>query len=475
MANQQKTQTKKSKPSKSRPLKINVGIIIFGIIFLYIVFSVYSYTTRQQIRYYEVLKGGIVRQEEYTGIALREEQAVNATSSGYIHYYIQDGRRVGVGSDVYTVDETGALEKYLEEHPELTAELSPDQVSDIRYRLTAFSRDFSNDNFGALYDMRYALDAAALEFSSLSSADDLEKALNDAGISFTRVTSDAAGVVSYAIDGDEGLKDQDVTADLLSMNGYKKNITKPGQLIEAGTPVYKLITSSSWSIVFPIDDTKKAQYQDIKTVNVHFPKQDLTAENAELSLFTAADGKDYGKITLNEFMEKFCDDRFVKFEIITNDENGLKIPLSAVTEKAFYVVPKDFMAKGEDGSTGFNRQVVSGDGSGNNTEFVPAEIYRMDDQFCYLNVPDAQDSTSLKAGDFVTKSGTDQTYQIGPTKNIQGVYNINKGYCIFRQVVPVESNNEYMIVEENTDYGIAVYDHIVLDASMVKEGQLIYQ
>jgi predicted nucleic acid-binding protein len=32
-----------------------------------------------------------------------------------------------------------------------------------------------------------------------------------------------------------------------------------------------------------------------------------------------------------------------------------------------------------------------------------------------------------------------------------------------------------MIVQENTEYGISVYDHIVLNAASVKEGQVVYQ
>jgi hypothetical protein len=32
-----------------------------------------------------------------------------------------------------------------------------------------------------------------------------------------------------------------------------------------------------------------------------------------------------------------------------------------------------------------------------------------------------------------------------------------------------------MIVKENTEYGLAVYDHIVLDAKNIKDNQLIYQ
>ncbi len=442
------------------------------IIFLYIVFSVYSYFTRDQIRFYEVLKGGIVRQEAYTGVAIRQEQTVNAGSSGYIHYYIQEGKRVAVGSDAYTIDETGALETYLSEHPELTTEMSSEQVSDIRYRLSSFSQDFKNRDFYELYDTKYSLDASALEYSSISGTQDLDTALSQLGINYTRVKADKTGVVSYAIDGYESLTEANVTKDIFSMNGYKKTITKPGSLIESGAPVYKLITSETWSIVFPLTDEEKTKYQDVKSIKIHFPDKDIK-DDASLSIYTAADGNNYGKITMNDLMEEFCGDRFIQFEIETNDENGLKIPLSCIAEKEFYVVPKDFMVTNDDGTVGFNKQVVADGGTG--SQFTETEIYRIDDQYCYLNVPDDKDTAALKSGDFISKAGTEQNYQIGPTKTIQGVYNINKGYCVFRQIVPIEQNNEYMIVEENTDYGISVYDHIVLDASLVSEGQLIYQ
>lgn len=148
-----------------KPFNFNVGMIIFLIIFLYIVFSVYAYLTRAQIRFYEVPKGGIVKESSFTGIAVREETVETAQSSGYIHYYVQEGKRVAAGASIYTIDETGSMEKYLSEHPELTTELSDDQLSDIRYRLSAFSENFQNENFSALYDIKSTLDAAALEYS----------------------------------------------------------------------------------------------------------------------------------------------------------------------------------------------------------------------------------------------------------------------------------------------------------------------
>lgn len=472
----------KSTAKYRRPFQFNVGMIIFAIIFLYIVFSVYSYVSRDQIRYYEVQKGSIVRDQQYTGIAIRQEQAVNATSSGYVHYYIQDGRRVAVGSDVYTIDETGALQSYLKEHPELTTEMTSEQISDIRYRLSQFSQSFKNSNFSALYNTKYALDASALEYSSVANAQDLDDVLQKLGINYVRVSADQAGVVSYTIDGDEALTTDAVTADLFTMSGYKQNITKPGALMESGQPVYKLITSEKWSLVFQLDDAGKAKYQDVKSVKVHFTESDLTV-NATLQVFTGKDGNSYGQLDFTELMEQFCDERFIQFDIVTNDQKGLKIPVTAVTEKDFYIVPKAFKTTGPDGSTGFYRETVAQDGSGASVEFVPTDIYRIDDQYCYLSIPDDSNTSSIRTNNILVRpeaaaSGqldSTMTYPVGPVKSLQGVYNINRGYCIFRQIVPIEQNTDYLVVAENTDYGISVYDHIVLNASLVKDGQLVYQ
>ena len=67
-------------------------------------------------------------------------------------------------------------------------------------------------------------------------------------------------------------------------------------------------------------------------------------------------------------------------------------------------------------------------------------------------------------------------YQIGQTASLKGVYNINKGYSVFKQIEVLDSNDEYCTVKKNMKYGLSVYDHIVLDASIIeKEGVLIYQ
>lgn len=85
------------------------------------------------------------------------------------------------------------------------------------------------------------------------------------------------------------------------------------------------------------------------------------------------------------------------------------------------------------------------------------------------------ENAPLKAGDYVVKPDSQDRYQIGSSASLQGVYNINKGYAVFKQIEILNSNDEYYTIKKGTSYGLSVYDHIVLNADTVYEGELIYQ
>lgn len=192
---------------------------------------------------------------------------------------------------------------------------------------------------------------------------------------------------------------------------------------------------------------------------------------AAYSTFTGKDGATYGKLDFTKYMEQFISDRFVNFEIVTEQSDGLKIPVSAVTEKSFYLVPLEYLTQGGDTSeNGFNKEVYTENGP--SVVFVPADIYSSDDEFYYV---DMGEENGFKAGDYIVKPDSSDRYQIGRTASLKGVYNINKGYTIFKRIEILDSNNEFYTVRRNSTYGLSVYDHIVLDASMVEEGQLLYQ
>lgn len=260
-----------------RPLNINVGMIIFAIIFLYLVFSVSTYLKREKIQFYEVVEGGIVNNKIYTGLILREEQVKTADRTGYINYYLREGKRASVGSRIYSLDETGTLENLLKENAEAGgASLSSENLSDLKKQLSSFVLSFEPANFASIYDARLSLETSVMEYSSFSALDQLDKLAKESGNLFQQVKSDVSGVVSYGIDSYESMKPPDVTAEIFDRSGYNKTIKKSGDLIDSGTPAYKIITSGNWSVIFPLSAEDGALFADRTVLRVNFKDESMS-------------------------------------------------------------------------------------------------------------------------------------------------------------------------------------------------------
>ena len=167
-------------------------------------------------------------------------------------------------------------------------------------------------------------------------------------------------------------------------------------------------------------------------------------------------------------MITFCTDRYLDIELIENESPGLKIPNSSIVEKEFFLVPAEYITKGGDRSEdGVMKESYAEDGSVS-TEFVPTTIYNATETEYYV------DDSILRIGDYIIKPDSNDKYAISKKASLIGVYNINKGYADFKQINILYQNEEYSIVESNTQYGLNVYDYIVLDAKTVNEDDIIY-
>ena len=65
-------------------------------------------------------------------------------------------------------------------------------------------------------------------------------------------------------------------------------------------------------------------------------------------------------------------------------------------------------------------------------------------------------------------------FLVSDVETLEGVYNINKGYAMFRLIDILYEYGDYCIVSDKTDYGVTLYDHIILNGSSVKENDIIY-
>ena len=454
---------------------LNIGNVIFFVIFLYLTICVVSYLGKEKIQFYEVAEGGIVNDKTYKGLILRDEQVKTTDQAGYINYYLPEGRRASVGTRVYSIDETGNLKSLLDDASEESGSLTEENYSDLRKQISSFVLAFDNDNFSTVYDSRYSLESAVMEYANFSTLDKIDELANQAGVVIKQVSSDAAGVVSFHYDSYEAMQPEDVTQEMFQQTAYSKQINQAGTRIDSGSFAYKVIPSSKWSILFPLTEEDQSLYADKKCLSVHFPDYNLTL-TGDYSTLTGADGNTFGKLDFPKYMEEFLSDRFINFEVIINQTSGLKIPVSSVTEKEFYLLPLSYKKQDEEtGTVSFYKEVYTENGT--STEAFTPEIYAEDEedaptQYAYIEI--SEDSVVQK-GDYIVNPDTNERYQVGATGNLKGVYNINKGYTVFKRIEILDSNSEYYTVKKGTPYGLTVYDHIVLDASLVTDDQILYQ
>lgn len=199
---------------------------------------------------------------------------------------------------------------------------------------------------------------------------------------------------------------------------------------------------------------------DSTTVNITFVDSDIKC-SADFSQVTS-NGKTYGKIKLTKYMINFINDRYVRINLTEQNEQGLKIPVTSVFNKSFYTIPKEYLTP----SNTFIRKYYDENGQVK-TEAIEANIYDFDEKYYFVSMDD------FKSGDILMIPDSDQTYIVGTMDELTGVYCVNKGYAVFRKVNILEQNAEYCIVEKGSNYGLSIYDHIVLDYKTIRENEIL--
>lgn len=466
---------------------LNIGTIMFGILFIYMSFSAILYFTTTHIESYQVTSGPLSRNETYTGLAIREETVCTAPSSGYITYYAREGSKINASGAVYGLSSTKKSTS--------TASLTTEELLKIRNDMMSFSKGFNSSKFNNTYSFKYELKGNILQYAeseNSSSApltsdeyDESDDSSGEYNITNSNVyagnesicQSQSDGIILYSTDNYEGKTIDTVTAEDFDQNSYHETDLKTSDSVQSGDDVYTIITDERWSLLIPLSDKQAEKLKDRSTIRVKFLKDDM-AQNGDFSIITIDGGK-YGQIDFNKGLIRYASDRFLDIELVTNIVVGLKIPLSSIVTKDFYVVPSR-MATTQNNETGF----MLASGNKDSGTFKSVSIYASveDTSVSKLATDGSEDQpmiyyidkSSFKEGDALIDPDTGEKYIIGETDTLEGVYCINKGYAVFRRIEILDQNEEYAIVSKNTSYGLARYDHIVRNADKVKEEDILY-
>lgn len=448
-----------------KPLNINLGTIIFGTIFLYIIICVCMYFLKDNhIKPYTVMTGSLSEDNVYTGIAMRKERTVTGGFSGYINYYAREGERIGNGQLVCTIDESGQLKDILNEQNAENTALTDSDYSQLKSEISAYCSNFSVHRFDSVYDFKYSMQGNVLKLANVNVLENLS-AINEAsgGQPVNPCRAPESGIISYCIDGYEEKTADTLTEADFNREAYKRSELFGNDLVESNEMVYKLVTDENWDIVIMVDRATAARLEKEEYVKVRFLKNQYESW-ARVSIIDRGSDGVYAKLTLNNSMLIFVSDRFLEIELITEVEDGLKVPLSSITNKEFFLIPRDFVTKGgNSGESGVLRQ-TAGENGELTTEFVPTQIYEETEEYYYL------DNSALRVGDHLLMTDSNDEYTVSKSATLIGVYNINKGYADFKEIQILNQNDEYAIIKSNTVYGLSAYDHIVLDVDALRDG-----
>ncbi len=444
----------------------NIGIILFGVIFIYLVVTVLLYLTGKHVSAYEVREGSILNDNAYTGFVVRSETVITAPADGYINYFAPEGSKAGAKTDVYSLS-PGKLD-FSEAEADEAEELQEEEQAALLLKTQDFTENFHAEQFGDVYSLKNNIEAVLESKMTQSRQTQLDEMLASGTENLNVYRASVPGIVVYSTDGYEEITVSDVTEDIVTRRDHEPVSFKNNEKVKTGDPIYKVVTDDTWSLVIVLDEETAQNLTDTERVKVQFSKDHETTA-ADFAVYNTPDA-DLGFLTFDSSMVRYAKERYLDIELILEDESGLKIPKSSVVEKDFYVVPETYLTQGGDGrETGvLASNAQEEDGA---ARFKEVEVYYRDNEtgMVYLDSNIFDNNTTL------FKEDSEETYKLKKKEPLKGVYNINKGYAVFKEIqshILCESE-EYYIVETGSDYGLSNYDHIALVGKDVQENDVV--
>lgn len=427
--------------------------------------------TREHVSIYEVSQKQIADNENLRGLILREEELINAKSSGYINYYVAEGTKLSATTTVYSTDEDNSTHETASMVDTSDITLSEEDTESIRSDISNFRSHFSLSDYGNILNFRYNIENTLLELSDISLAENLKNIRKENGSSatFQLVKSQKTGIIAFCTDGMENLTLDAITPKHFQEMSDQWKQLRTNDAVKKGDPVYRIVTSEQWSIVVSLNREQYAKLLEKNSVLVRIKKDNISMVPT-VRTFTS-DGNYYANLIFDKYMIHYLNNRYLDIEIQFNNADGLKIPISSILKRRCYVIPADYLTRGSGTSSAQGVVKISYDSAGQEqTDFVQTSIYYRDnDNNVYIDAELFPPGTIIQIG-----TDTSTRLQVTQTSEIDGVYNCNNGYCQFQYINKLYENAEYAIVEKDNVYSLSNYDHIVLNPELLQKNDIIY-
>lgn len=457
-----------AKRKRTKKIHWNIGMIIFVVILIYILINVIMFLGKKKLTVYKVTEDKITNTLSFTGIAIRDEELLKAPQSGYITYYVEEGKRVRRSGTVFTVDKDRKVQDaFAEQVQQLEKKSNVIDDEEVQHKITDYQSVYSDHKFRTVYDLKYDLKNAILNLNEDSMKTVVEAVKQKLGDqSFETQKSKNSGVTQFYSDSFDGKNAKDITSRDFDQSQYRIQKYNTSDKVKKEKVVARINKSEKWQIVIPLKEDQYRMLRDKKEVSVRF-LQDQTKANATVKVVKKGSSY-FGYLKFDDYAVRYINERYLEIDVTLDAYKGLKIPNTSIVTKKFYQVPVKYLTKG-DNSTKEQFTVRSTSSQGDVTvEQKSYTIYGRTKDYCYLDPEEVGENVVLQAMD------SKDTFLVEKMKTLKGVYCTNQGYADFRPIDILIEKDDYSIIASDTDQGVNLYDFIVLDGTTIKENQIIY-
>ena len=454
--NNKNTITDESNLMPHKGVLVGIVVTLCVVALLYFFIHLFSFNSSDKIETTQALYGNVSSSfdGQYTALALRSEKTIEAEESGYINFLVSDTSRIRADEEIYVIDSEGSLNDIITSASS-EAILDEDEMSEIKDSLFNLDVTLDANSFYDIYNQKYKIKSRISEMINSKLLVSAEKNVSKTGINV--YSSDISGIIANYIDGYEEYTTDSVCADLFRKTNYSKTIISSNDYVSSGTPIYKVIDSEDWNLVFKIDNPD--DFQDINYLSIKILKDNISLD-CDFSIVSRS-GNYYGFLNLDKYMIRYISDRFLNISIENKSEYGLKVPKTAVDKKLFYVIPSEYFNYG--GNTTEKGLTLENNSADYGIEFINVDIVKETDSYVYVS------TDSLKAGDILLNIEDNSNFVVGVTESLPGVYVKNGTTPVFKIISILGENDDNYIIDSKTTSGVRLYDNIVKNYKDVAE------
>ncbi len=453
--------------------EVNIGLVVaFGVLVL-LTIHIYRYFTSPHLSLYEVQEGNTGQETTALAMVLRQEKVYRTEQAGYLNFYYREGARIAKNAEVYSVNDSSDLQDILNANEESSV-LATNDLLRLKNSLRYYGSEYSDTFFSECYSLREEFLSDYLRYRDFSMLDALEEQRENEQAFFTFLSPES-GVISYYSDLYDGytaemLNGEEFSEERRTIPEYKKATG----LSAIDSFAYKVIPEDTWQLVIQVPEEDISRIKaDGETVSFRLPgdSEQYNKPYEELNL----NGNSYLLVEMERYGKEYLSERFLEISLFCSAKEGLKIPETSILTKEVYQIPERFVMQGggTDSEVGISIECFDTETGDVRPDFQVISPLFYENGYYFVAEEDFDSAQYIYSAGLTDEPERAMLYSF--LTELEGVYNMNKGYAVFRRIERIADVEDYVLVRAGLAGGVSLYDHIVLDVSVVTKDVILIE